>query len=192
MAAGNTGGVATTGTVDSRRPAFVELFFDLVFVVALIELEDELANQLTWAGAGQTLVLLLAFMLLWGLAAWIAHSINVGHPNFLPVVVVAMAGNLLLAATLAEAYSGRGLLFAVTYVAIQLVAGVWLLIVARETTSRVRTGRILVWEMATAVLWIVGGLVAGTARGVLWAVAIAIEYAAVALGWPTPVLGRSR
>lgn len=45
---------------EDPRAAFLELCFDLVFVLALAQLSQVLIQNLTWSGAFQKLVLLLA------------------------------------------------------------------------------------------------------------------------------------
>jgi low temperature requirement protein LtrA len=47
---------------DERRPTFLDLFFDLVFVFALFHLSQGLLEHLNGRGAFQTLVLLLALI----------------------------------------------------------------------------------------------------------------------------------
>ncbi|HEX2358064.1 MAG TPA: low temperature requirement protein A, partial [Micromonosporaceae bacterium] len=47
----------------------------------------------------------------------------------------------------------------------------------------------LFWFIISAVPWITGALAGDVARSVLWAVAIALDFAGLALGWPTPKLG---
>jgi low temperature requirement protein LtrA len=178
---------------DPKRPAFLELFFDLVFVFALISLAEKLVSQLTWTGAGQTLVLLLAFTLIWALTAWGAgHTFDLSQPLVQPQVIGVMAGSLLLAATVPEAYGSRGLLFAITYMVIHLGSSVYIWAIGRHGPLGIRSRRIFYWDAIAAVAWISGGLFADTARGVLWAVAVGVQYAAATLGWPAPRVGRSR
>jgi low temperature requirement protein LtrA len=52
--------------------------------------------------------------------------------------------------------------------------------------------RILCWFAFSGVFWILGGLLDGAARDVLWAIAIAIDVAGPVAGFATPGLGRSR
>lgn len=49
----------------NARVAFVELFFDLVFVFAITQLSHGLLHHLTQVGALQTLLLLLAVWWVW-------------------------------------------------------------------------------------------------------------------------------
>jgi low temperature requirement protein LtrA len=175
---------APTLEENPSRPAFTELFFDLAFVFALIALTQKLVRQLSWESTGHTLVLLLAFMLLWSLTAWAGDYLS--QPQLLPRVVGVMAGSLVLAAMVADAYRSRGLQFAVVYVAVHLGTGLFMLTVPRTPVLKLRTRRIITWETAAGIVWIAGGLVTGTGRDVLWAVGVAVEYAGAILGWPLP------
>jgi low temperature requirement protein LtrA len=56
-------------THEQARVAFLELFFDVVFVLAFFRLSQELLEHLSWRGALQTLVLLLAVLMVWFFAA---------------------------------------------------------------------------------------------------------------------------
>jgi low temperature requirement protein LtrA len=166
------------------RPAFTELFFDLAFVFALIAVTEKLVTRLSWETAGHSLVLLLAFMLLWSLTAWSGDYLS--QPQLLPRVIGVMAGSVLLAAMVADAFRSRGLQFAVAYVAVHLGTGFYMLLVPRTPVLKHRTRRIITWETVAGAGWIAGGLVAGTGRAVIWAVAVAVEYAGAFLGWPLP------
>ncbi|WP_329104054.1 low temperature requirement protein A [Micromonospora sp. NBC_01699] len=182
---------AATSAEEADRPAFLELFFDLVYVFALLSLAEKLTRQMTWAGAGQVLVLLLAFALIWALTAWAGSTVDLSRPMAQPQVIWTMAGSLLLAALVPDAYGSRGLLFAITYVLIHFGSVFYNLATARTRPAVDHSRRIILWESVAAIGWIGGGLATGTARAVLWAVAIAIEYAGVGFGWPVPRLDSS-
>ena len=62
----STAATLLRGPGDPGRATFLELFFDLVFVFALFRLSQGLLERLTWSGASQTLVLLLAVWWVWG------------------------------------------------------------------------------------------------------------------------------
>ncbi|MGW4466763.1 low temperature requirement protein A [Micromonospora sp. NPDC004704] len=176
---------AETSAQEAERPAFLELFFDLVYVFALLSLADKLVHRMTWAVAGQVLVLLLAFALIWVLTAWTGSTADLSRPMAQPQVIWAMAGSLLLAATVPDAYGSRGLLFAITYVLIHLGSILYNLSTGAPGPELRDSRRwILLWEGVAGIGWIIGGLLTGTARAVLWAVAVGIEYTGVVLGWP--------
>lgn len=179
-------------TEERERPAFLELFFDLVFVFALIALTEKLVAEMSWAGTAQTLTLLLAFTMIWALTTWADSTFNPTDPSVQPQLVGAMAGTLVLAATIPDAYDDRGLLFALTYVLIHLGSGIYNTVVHRHRPTPLQSRRVLLWEFVASIAWVTGGMTAGTARGVFWGVAVGIEYLGAGLGWPVPGAGRSR
>ncbi|MFI6779627.1 low temperature requirement protein A [Micromonospora sp. NPDC050276] len=174
-----------------HRPAFFELFFDLVFVLALIVLAANLSATLTWLSAAQTLILFLAFSLVWALTSWAADTSDLNRPRGQVQVFWVMTGSLVMSVAVPEAFDGRGRLFAIGYLAIQLGSATYLLITGRQQILRIRNRRILFWVGISGVAWLAGAFVPGTPRTALWALAISIEYTAAVLGWPTPKLGHS-
>ncbi|MET8834194.1 low temperature requirement protein A [Micromonospora sp. NPDC004540] len=177
---------------DPGRPAFLELFFDLAYVVAMISLVKTLGADVSWTGAGETLVLLLAFTLVWALATWSADTLDLARPAVQVHIVGVAAASLLLAAAAPDAYDGRGVLFAVTYLAIHLGSSIYYLLLRPSAIEPRRSGRVLFWYTIAAVGWIGGALATGPTRLLLWAATIGLEYVAASLGWPLPRLGRSQ
>ena len=178
-----------------RRPGkaqpvtLLELFFDLAFVFALTQLSRTLIDNLTWSGAYQTLVLLLAVLWVWTLTAWVTDRLDPEHPAVQAVVLATMVGGLVMGAALAESFGRHGLVFAAVATVIHL--GVMLFLILALSGPERRTGqRLLFWAAATAGLWLSGGIVGGTARAALWGAAAAVDYIAFALRFPTPGLGR--
>ncbi|MGQ5264717.1 low temperature requirement protein A [Micromonospora sp. ZYX-F-536] len=191
MTADRDAGSAVPARRDPAHPAFLELFFDLVYVFALISLADKLAADLTWTGVAETLVLLLGFTFIWAVTVWSGDTLDRARPAVQVKFIGTMAGSLLLAATVHDAFGSRGPLFAITYVAIHLGSSAYILLVVREPFARRRSRRVLFWETIAGLGWIGGALLDGTARLALWAVAVEIECLAAAFGWPVPGLGRS-
>ncbi|WP_406044528.1 low temperature requirement protein A [Micromonospora sp. NBC_00898] len=191
MTAEGGAGAAAPAQRDPGRPAFLELFFDLVYVFALISLVKTLAVDLTWTGVGETVVLLLAFTLVWSLTTWAADTLDLARPAVQVQLIGVAAASLLLAAAAPDAYGERGLLFAVTYLAIHLGSSSYYLLLRPTAAEPRRSGRIMFWYTIAAAGWIGGGLTAGPTRLVLWVAAVGVEYAAASLGWPVPRLGRS-
>jgi low temperature requirement protein LtrA len=192
MAADGDAEAANTARPDPGRPAFLELFFDLVYVFVLASLAKLMADDLTWTGVAETVVLLLAFMLVWALTTWAADTIDLARPAVQVQVIGVAAASLLLAAVVPDAYDGHGLLFAITYLIIHLGTASYYLLLVRDAIELRRTGRVFCWEAVAGVGWIGGALVDGPTRLPLWALAVAVEYIGAALGWPVPRLGRSQ
>ncbi|GAA3759873.1 low temperature requirement protein A [Plantactinospora mayteni] len=191
--------MATDGDRRSTReggglygPAFVELFFDLVYVFALTKLTQELVGDLTWAGAFRMTVLLLAVWWAWSATAWVVARFDPSRPSIQILIVGTMLGSLLLAAALPEAYGDRDLVFASAYVGVHIVRGIYLLLIVRGREARHRILRILFWYLVSAIPWIAGAFTEDPLRGALWIVAVAIDYSADMLQYPAPGLGRQR
>jgi low temperature requirement protein LtrA len=108
------------------------------------------------------------------------------------LMIALMLASLTMAVAIPEAFGDRALLFAVSYVAIQVGRHLFLTFAAagRGTNERERAGRILAWFVAAGILWIAGALVDGPARVVLWLLALALDYGAPLLLYWVP--GRPR
>ncbi|MEW2385181.1 low temperature requirement protein A [Micromonospora sp. NPDC047707] len=179
-----------------RRPGepqatFLELFFDLVFVLALVSLSHKLLDDLTWKGALQTLVLLLALWLVWIHTAGFTDRLDSEHRVIQVLVIATMFGTLLMAAALPEAFGEQGLFFAGAYVVTQVGRTAVVVVLLRGNEAGAAFARSLFWSGVSAVPWIAGALAPGTTREVLWVLAVAAEAIALALGVPTPRLGRA-
>jgi low temperature requirement protein LtrA len=171
----------------------IELFFDLVYVFAVTQLSHLLIGDLSWAGAARTAFLLLVIWWAWIYTTWMVNWFDpASTPVRLVLIGVALA-SLLMAAAVPEAFGRHALLFAGTYVALQVgrnVAGALLL--PRGHPLRAVFERIVVWSLAAGALWIAGAFLDGDARLLLWGPALAIELVAPLVGYRTPGRGMSQ
>ncbi len=157
---------------------FLELFFDLVFVFAITQVSHLLLEHLGWVGAGQAAMALLVVWWAWQYTTWVTNELDL-ESNIVRVLMLGlMLAGLLMAIAIPEAFTDKALLFAGSYVAIQVGRHSFLTFAAAEagTVERERSGRILVWFCAAGVLWIAGALTEGETRIVLWLAALAIDY----------------
>ena len=171
----------------------MELFFDLVYVLAVTQLSHLLLEHLSVRGAAQTALLLLAVWVAWIYNAWFTNWFDPDRRMVRLVLVGVMLASLLMSATLAEAFGERGLLFAGAYAAMQVGRTLFVVAALREEPGLRRNfQRILVWLVAAAVLWLAGGLGHGTAREALWLAALVVDLTGPVCGFFTPGLGRSQ
>ena len=177
---------------DPQRVTFLELFFDLAFVFAFFQLSHRLTQHLTWSGALQALVLLVSLWFVWFITAGITDRLDPRRPAIQLLVIATMLGTLAVAAALPEAFGRRGLIFATVYVTIQVGRGLFLVLAFRGHEVQRISKQALFWFAVSAVPWIAGALVHGTARAALWTLAVAVQYASDTLRYPTPRLGRWR
>jgi low temperature requirement protein LtrA len=161
---------------DAERSAPIELFLDLVYVFAVTQLSHLLLEHLTVRGALQTLLLLLAVWWAWVYTSWITNYFD---PNALALrllLIGLMLTSLIMSAAIPEAFGDRGLMFAAAYVAIQIGRTAFVVIGLGRDHHLARTIRIaLTLWTATAVPWLVGGSVHGSAREAFWTTAIVLE-----------------
>lgn len=179
------------GPEDRQRATFLDLLFDLVFVFALFQLSQALLEHLNWSDAFHTLVLLLAVWVVWVQTVSVTGRYDPGRPAIQLLVIACMYGTFVLAAAVSGAFGAHGLLFAGAYVVVQVGRGGFLAVVTRGHDWQRREVRVLFWSGVAAVPWLAGAFVHGWARGMLWALALAVDYTAARFGWPTPGLGRA-
>ncbi|MET7704807.1 low temperature requirement protein A [Micromonospora sp. NPDC005413] len=197
MAAGR-GAELLRPPTSSGRATFLELFFDLAFVVALTRVTQrfaDLSDDTGWAlvtGFGRTLLLFLALWLIWSHTAWITSRYEPEQPIIQAVVVGTMFAGLVMAVTLPRAMEERALPFTVAYLMVMVVRPLVVAAALRGHPRRLVPIRLAVWASASAPLWLAGALGPDHLRLPLWAAALAVDYLAWALGWPLPWLGASR
>jgi len=176
-----------------QRPTFLDLFFDLVFVFALTRVSQRLLTDVTsqrrvvLTEVGQTLLVLLALLIVWFLTAWVTDLYDPTRPEIQLVVVGTMFGALVMAVAVPEAFGARALGFAGAYVAIHIGRHLVLVPALRGHKAQRRSAGVLLWFAVSAVPWIVGTTFPESpTRGVLWTLAIAIDFTGAMLLWPTP------
>ncbi|WBC08803.1 low temperature requirement protein A [Micromonospora sp. WMMA1947] len=174
----------------SRRASFLELFFDLAFILALNRVSLVLEEDLSLGGAYRAALLLVPIWWVWFVTAWSTDWFDPRSPPIVTLLIWVMFGGLLMAAAAPTAYTGHALVFAGAYVAIHLGRPLILLPALRGHPLRVRSLRVAIWFGVSGVLWVTGAL-AGTAQVALWTAAIVLDLVLARLRWPTPGLGRS-
>lgn len=173
-----------------RRVTLLELFFDLVYVVALALISRGMVDQLDWHRAAEALIMLAAVWWTWAITTLVTDLYNPERTEIKLLISAVMFGALLMTTAIPEAFNDRGLVFAGTYVAIHLGRGLFLMpAVRREPQTQRRAARIFVWFTVSAIPWLIGAFVSGDARITCWAVALAIDYLGFRLAYPVPGLG---
>ncbi|MFC0682175.1 low temperature requirement protein A [Lysobacter korlensis] len=185
--------VSRAATKGGESASFVELFFDLVFVLAVTQVAHALVVSIEDGepvlGLLHAAVLLLALWWVWVYTAWITNWLNPETGPIRGMLLVLMLVGLLMSTSIPEAFDGRGLLFALAYVAMQMGRTLFAAFaMARHNpggASNLR--RLTVWFGISGVFWIVGGVLEDpTVRLGLWALAVGIEYAAASLRYKLP------
>lgn len=180
------------GPGEPQRTTTLELFYDLVFVFAITQISHLLLDHLTWEGAGQSLLVLLVVWWAWNYTTWFTNEVDPESVVVRAVVIAVMLASLLMAIAIPQAFGEHALLFAGSYVAIQVGRHLFLTFAASApgTPERERASRVLIWLAGAGVLWIAGAVADGTARTALWLAALLADYAAPLLLYRVPGLAR--
>jgi low temperature requirement protein LtrA len=181
------------GQHDSGRVTNTELFFDLVFVFAVTQLSHALLADLTATTALRLAVLLPAVWWVWIYTSWTTNWLD---PERIPVrtcLFVLMICGLTLASAIPKAFDSRGLVFAGSYVVMQLGRTLFVLWAVRTAPISMRRNfqRVFVWLVYGSIFWIAGALAEVSVRALWWAAALATELIAPMLFFWVPFLGRS-
>jgi low temperature requirement protein LtrA len=170
----------------------VELFFDLVYVFAITQLSHLILDDLSVAGAARAAFLLLIVWWAWIYTTWMVNWFDPASPAVRAVLTGVMLASLLMAAALPGAFGENGVLFAVSYVALQVgrnVAAARLLPPGHPLRDVFE--RLVVWSAVSGVLWLAGAALDGDQRLLLWIPALVLELCAPVAGYWRPGRGRA-
>lgn len=169
-----------SGDPERQRATSLELFYDLVFVFAITQVSHLLLEHLDWTGVGQSALVLLVVWWAWNYTTWVTNELDPESIAVRLLLIAVMLASLLMAVAIPEAFGDRALLFAGSYVVIQVGRHLFLTFAASAggTPERERSGRILAWFVFAGIFWIAGALAEGSTRTLLWLIALALDYGA--------------
>jgi low temperature requirement protein LtrA len=136
---------------EDERVTPLELFFDLVFVLALTQCTALMSRQPTWEGLAKGLLVLGVLWWSWVGYAWLTSVVNPEEGIVRFAIFGAMAALLVAALCVPQAFGNLGLLFACSYGVVRF-AQIALFVVASRDDPGLRRS--------------VDGLAVGTAIGV--------------------------
>jgi low temperature requirement protein LtrA len=176
-----------------RQPTTtVELFFDLVYVFAITQLSHLILDDLSVAGVGRAAFLLLIVWWAWIYTTWMANWFDPASPAVRSVLTGVMLASLLMAAALPEAFGEHGVLFAVSYVTLQVGRNVAAASLLRpDHALRDVFERLVAWSAVSGVLWLAGSALDGDRRLLLWIPAVVLDLCAPYAGYWVPRRGRA-
>ena len=97
----------------------LELFFDLVFVLALTECTALMADEPTWEGLAKALLVLAVLWWSWSGYAWLTSLVDPEEGVVRIAMFGAMAAFLVAALCVTEAFDDSALIFALAYAGVR-------------------------------------------------------------------------
>ncbi len=155
----------------------LELFFDLVFVLGLTQCTALMAEEPTWEGLAKGLLVLGVLWWAWVGYAWLTSVVDPEEGVVRIAMFAAMAGLLVVALCVPEAFDESALLFAGAYAVVRFAQVLLLGLAGRDDAALRRS--VLTGLLGSTTIG-VGLLVAaaftdGALQGALWAAALLLD-----------------
>ncbi len=161
-----------------ERVTPLELFFDLVFVLAITQCTALMAAEPTWAGIGKGIVVLGVLWWAWVGYAWLTSVVDPEEGAVRLVIFAAIAAMLVVSLAVPHAFGDDALLLACAYAGVR-IAHIGLFLLASRDDAALRRS---VLGLAVSTLVGTGILIAaafadGPLQGGLWVLALALDMA---------------
>ena len=173
---------------EGDRVTTLELFFDLVFVLALTQCTALMAADPTWQGLVRGLLVLAVLWWAWVGYAWLTSVVDPEAGAVRLAIFVAMAAFLVAALSAPNAFGDDALAFASAYAVVR-IAHIWLFVIASRDDPGLRRSVIglgVSTALATGLL-VTASATDGVLQSALWALALLVDVGAPALlfseGW---------
>ena len=154
----------------------LELFFDLVFVLALTQCTALMADDPTWEGLARGLLVLGMLWWSWVGYAWLTSVVDPEEGTVRLAMFAAMAALLVSALCVPQAFGDLGLLFAGAYGIVRAAQIVLFMVASRDDPDLRKSVVGLAGSTALGVgLLAVASFTDGTLQGAIWALALAVD-----------------
>ncbi|HEY7151015.1 MAG TPA: low temperature requirement protein A [Solirubrobacterales bacterium] len=163
---------------EGERVTPLELFFDLVFVLAVTQCTALMYHHPTWEGLAQGLLVLGVLWWSWTAYAWLTSVVDPEEGAIRIAMFAAMAALLIVAICVPEAFDSLALEFALAYGAVR-AGHIALFILASRDDRALRSSTVgLAGGTAVGVgLLVVASLFDGLAQAAIWSLALLLDMA---------------
>jgi low temperature requirement protein LtrA len=165
-----------------QRVTPLELFFDLVFVFGLTQVTSLASADPTWSGLARGMFVLAALWWAWAAYAWLTNTIDPDEGAARLAVFGAMAAMLIVGLAAPGAFDDDALLFGVAYLAVRVLHIVLYALAADDEDIRGAVMRLAPTSIVAPGLILGAAALDGTAQGIVWLVALAVDYSGPLFG----------
>jgi low temperature requirement protein LtrA len=161
---------------EGDRVTSLELFFDLVFVIALTQCTALIARTPTWEGVIKGLLVLGVLWWSWVGYSWLTSVVDPEEGSVRLVMFAAMAALLVADLCVPRAFGSEGLLFACAYAVVRIAQIGLFMLASRGDPGLRRSVLALAASSAVGVgLLIVAAFTDGGLQIGIWALALALD-----------------
>jgi low temperature requirement protein LtrA len=154
----------------------LELFFDLVFVLAFTQCTALMADDPTWEGLARGILVLGVMWWAWVGYAWLTSVVDPEEGGVRIAMFAAMAALLVVALAIPEAFGDLGLLFAIAYFGVRMGQIALFMIASRDDPGLRHSviGLFVSTAIGTGLL-VAASFADNGLQGALWALALALD-----------------
>jgi low temperature requirement protein LtrA len=164
---------------EGERVTPLELFFDLVFVLALTQCTALMAHDPTWAGLAQGLLVLGVLWWTWVGYSWLTSVVDPEEGAVRGAMFAAMAALLIVSLCVPRAFGDLALVFALAYGVVRIGHIALFTIASRDDDALRHSVNGLAVGTAIGVgLLAASSLFDGVAQGAIWALALGLDVSA--------------
>ena len=161
---------------EGERVLPLELFFDLVFVLALTQCTALMADKATWSGLAEGMLVLAVLWWSWTGYTWLTSVLDPEEGAVRIVIFGAMAAFLIVAICVPEAFDSLALEFALAYGAVRAAHIALFALASRDDAALRRSVAGLALGTAVGVGLLIGAsFLDGLAQGALWGLALLLD-----------------
>ena len=154
----------------------LELFFDLVFVLAITQCTALMAHDPSWSGLAQGILVLGVLWWAWVGYAWLTSVVDPEEGGVRFAMFGAMAGLLVVSLCVPEAFDDLALTFAVAYAVVRAGQIALFLLASRDDPKLRKSVVGLAISSAIGVALLAGAsLLDGIAQGAVWLLAMLLD-----------------
>lgn len=173
---------------EGEKVRFLELFFDLVFVLGFTQCTALMVRNPTWPGIAQGMLVLAVLWWAWVGYAWLTSVVDPEEGAARVTMFVSMAALLIVALCVPRAFGDRALIFAIAYGAVRAAHIALFVLASRDDPALRHSVFTLAVSSSIGVGLLVGAsFLDGVAQGALWSLAILLDYGGPAVfgtaGW---------
>ena len=158
------------------RVSTLELFFDLVFVFTITQLTETLAEHVTLATLGEVLLMLFVIWWMYSGYAWLTNAVAPNSTTRRTLLLAGMAGFLVMALAIPEAFGEYGWLFGVSYLVVNLVHSALFMHAGAGAVAAMK--QLAPLNILAALLVLAGGLLPEPYRHLCWIAAPLVQISA--------------